>query len=85
MQNMILSRNFLTFRVVLLTWWIHHCTWQTGEAIHPICKLVAQHMKAQEQCRYIRRQENRNRTTMTVLLTFLKFSQLLVAPPPSTT
>ncbi|KAK2858172.1 hypothetical protein Q7C36_006091 [Tachysurus vachellii] len=65
MQNMILSRNSLTFRVVLLTWWIHHCTWQTGEAIHPVCTLVAQHMKTQEQCRYIRKQEYHNHTTIT--------------------
>ncbi|MCJ8729750.1 hypothetical protein PDJAM_G00110150 [Pangasius djambal] len=65
MLNMILSRNPLTFRVVLLTWWIQQCTWQTGEAIHPVCTLVAQHMKAQEQCKHTRQQENRNQTTIT--------------------
>ncbi|XP_053492232.1 vasoactive intestinal polypeptide receptor 1 [Ictalurus furcatus] len=35
---------------------------EKGEAIHPVCTIVVQHMKAQEQCRFTRRQENH--TTM---------------------
>uniref|UniRef100_A0A3B1JN84 Growth hormone releasing hormone receptor b n=1 Tax=Astyanax mexicanus TaxID=7994 RepID=A0A3B1JN84_ASTMX len=33
-----------------------------GEAIHPACALVAQHMKAQEQCSYTRQKERSNHT-----------------------
>ncbi|XP_072540402.1 vasoactive intestinal polypeptide receptor 1 [Salminus brasiliensis] len=60
---MLLSRRCLTFRAALLTLWLHHSTWRTGEAIHPVCALVAQHMKAQEQCHYTRQKERSNHTT----------------------
>lgn len=40
MLNMTLSRNSLTFRVVLLTWWIHHCTWQTVSRVNELLVIV---------------------------------------------
>ncbi|KAL6458111.1 hypothetical protein MHYP_G00333410 [Metynnis hypsauchen] len=57
---MLLSRCSLT--LTLLTLWLHYSSWQTGEAIHPACALVAQHMKAQEQCKYTQLNESSNLT-----------------------
>ncbi|XP_062853175.1 vasoactive intestinal polypeptide receptor 1 [Trichomycterus rosablanca] len=65
MLNMLLSRNSWTLRAVMLAGWIHFSTWQMGEAIHPVCALVAQHMKAQEECNYTRQLETRNQTKIT--------------------
>ncbi|XP_066522072.1 pituitary adenylate cyclase-activating polypeptide type I receptor [Hoplias malabaricus] len=58
---MLLFRH-LTLRTTLLVIWLHIKTWKTGEAIHPECGMVAQHMKAQEQCNLMQQQENINRT-----------------------
>ncbi|CAB1457641.1 unnamed protein product [Pleuronectes platessa] len=40
--------------------------WEPTEAIHPDCALVAQHMRAEEQCNQILRQEEKNRSSRTV-------------------
>ncbi|GLD49484.1 pituitary adenylate cyclase-activating polypeptide type I receptor-like isoform X1, partial [Lates japonicus] len=39
--------------------------WETTEAIHPDCALVVQHMKAQEECNQILKQEKNNHSTRT--------------------
>uniref|UniRef100_A0A3B1IZL5 Growth hormone releasing hormone receptor b n=2 Tax=Astyanax mexicanus TaxID=7994 RepID=A0A3B1IZL5_ASTMX len=59
---LLVSRRCSTFRASLLALWLHLSTWRTGEAIHPACALVAQHMKAQEQCSYTRQKERSNHT-----------------------
>ncbi|XP_056234381.1 pituitary adenylate cyclase-activating polypeptide type I receptor-like [Seriola aureovittata] len=44
--------------------------WETTEAIHPDCALVAQHMKAQEECNQILKQEENNHSTRAGCPTF---------------
>nr|XP_023671469.1 vasoactive intestinal polypeptide receptor 1-like [Paramormyrops kingsleyae] len=45
--------------------WLHLTFWGLGQAIHPDCAIISQHMKAQELCMQMRRREARNRTTRT--------------------
>ncbi|XP_048867170.1 vasoactive intestinal polypeptide receptor 1-like isoform X2 [Brienomyrus brachyistius] len=45
--------------------WLHLTFWGLGQAIHPDCAIISQHMKAQELCLQIRRREAQNRTTRT--------------------
>nr|XP_055069650.1 vasoactive intestinal polypeptide receptor 1 isoform X1 [Misgurnus anguillicaudatus] len=56
---MLLYRTSSTLRLVavLLSLWIHQSTWKAVETIHPACDLVAEHMKAQEQCIQTQQQE----------------------------
>ncbi|KAJ4922793.1 hypothetical protein JOQ06_021297, partial [Pogonophryne albipinna] len=39
--------------------------WETTEAIHPDCALVVQHMKVQEECNHILKQEENNHSNKT--------------------
>ncbi|XP_035271093.1 pituitary adenylate cyclase-activating polypeptide type I receptor-like [Anguilla anguilla] len=41
---------------------VHQTSWELTDAIHPDCAIISQHIKAQEQCLQIRREEARNRT-----------------------
>ncbi|XP_056605701.1 pituitary adenylate cyclase-activating polypeptide type I receptor [Triplophysa dalaica] len=54
------ASSTLKLAAVLLTLWIQQCTWKEVETIHPECALVAEHMKAQEQCIRTQRQEANN-------------------------
>ncbi|KAI1888798.1 hypothetical protein AGOR_G00172440 [Albula goreensis] len=42
--------------------WLHQVFGEPMDAIHPDCAIISQHMKAQEQCIRMRREEARNRT-----------------------
>ncbi|XP_056131562.1 pituitary adenylate cyclase-activating polypeptide type I receptor-like [Lampris incognitus] len=45
--------------------WLQLTAWETTGAIHPDCAVVVQHMKAQEACIQMLRQEAHNRSIMT--------------------
>ncbi|XP_056115114.1 vasoactive intestinal polypeptide receptor 1 [Rhinichthys klamathensis goyatoka] len=64
---MFLFRTWSTVRLVavLLSLGIHQSIWETVETIHPACALVAEHMKAQEQCIHTQRQEAHNSNNIT--------------------
>lgn len=60
----------------------HFCQ---GEAIHPLCTFVAQHMEAQEQCMYTRQQETHNNTTITGKLPLVSTIFEISLPIPEST
>ncbi|XP_030647002.1 vasoactive intestinal polypeptide receptor 1 [Chanos chanos] len=51
--------------ILLLALLLYHRGSLMVEAIHPVCALVAQHIKAQEQCIHTHRLETHNRTALT--------------------
>ncbi|XP_016398285.1 vasoactive intestinal polypeptide receptor 1 [Sinocyclocheilus rhinocerous] len=64
---MFLFRTWSTVRLVavLLSLGIHQSNWKAVETIHPACAVVAEHMKAREQCNQTQRQEARNSNNIT--------------------
>ncbi|XP_008336765.1 pituitary adenylate cyclase-activating polypeptide type I receptor isoform X2 [Cynoglossus semilaevis] len=50
----------LTAAMLCTSLFLQLVLWETTEAIHPDCALVVQHMKAQEECNQIIKQEKRN-------------------------
>ncbi|XP_043098024.1 vasoactive intestinal polypeptide receptor 1 isoform X1 [Puntigrus tetrazona] len=64
---MFIFRTWSTVRLVavLLSLGIYQSNWKAVETIHPECAVVAEHMKAREQCIHTQRQEARNSSSIT--------------------
>ncbi|XP_016140242.1 vasoactive intestinal polypeptide receptor 1-like [Sinocyclocheilus grahami] len=64
---MFLFKTWSTVRLVavLLSLGIQQSTWKAVETINPECAVVAEHMRAREQCIHTQRQEARNSNNIT--------------------